>query len=61
MKSIGDLEVSCYNRKGELMGMTPIARGYTRLEFNIPSRGLIGYRGRVYDGHQGQRDFKYHL
>ncbi len=32
-------------RKGELMGMTPIARGYTRLEFNIPSRGLIGYRG----------------
>ncbi len=32
-------------RKGELTGMTPIARGYTRLEFNIPSRGLIGYRG----------------
>lgn len=32
-------------RKGELMGMTPIARGYIRLEFNIPSRGLIGYRG----------------
>ncbi len=32
-------------RKGELMGMTPIARGYTRLEFNIPSRGLIGSRG----------------
>ena len=32
-------------RKGELMGMSPIARGYTRLEFNIPSRGLIGYRG----------------
>ncbi|MDO5551047.1 MAG: translational GTPase TypA [Lachnospiraceae bacterium] len=33
------------SRKGELMGMTPISRGYTRLEFNIPSRGLIGYRG----------------
>ncbi len=33
------------SRKGELMGMTPIAKGYTRLEFNIPSRGLIGYRG----------------
>ena len=32
-------------RKGELMGMSPIARGYTRLEFTIPSRGLIGYRG----------------
>ena len=24
--------------------MVPIAGGYTRLEFNIPSRGLIGYR-----------------
>ena len=32
-------------RKGELQGMTPIAGGYTRLEFLIPSRGLIGYRG----------------
>ena len=25
--------------------MGPISGGYTRLEFNIPSRGLIGYRG----------------
>ena len=32
-------------RKGELQGMTPISGGYTRLEFLIPSRGLIGYRG----------------
>ncbi len=32
-------------RKGELMGMTPINGGYVRLEFSIPSRGLIGYRG----------------
>jgi len=32
-------------RKGELQGMTPINGGYTRLEFSIPSRGLIGYRG----------------
>jgi len=32
-------------RKGELQGMTPISGGYTRLEFAIPSRGLIGYRG----------------
>lgn len=32
-------------RKGELIGMTPIHGSYTRLEFNIPSRGLIGYRG----------------
>lgn len=33
------------NRKGELQGMAPTQGGYTRLEFSIPSRGLIGYRG----------------
>ena len=32
-------------RKGELRGMNPAAGGYVRLEFSIPSRGLIGYRG----------------
>lgn len=32
-------------RKGELQGMSPMSGGYTRLEFSIPSRGLIGYRG----------------
>ncbi len=31
-------------RKGNLQNMSPISGGYTRLEFNIPSRGLIGYR-----------------
>ena len=32
-------------RKGELQNMGSISGGYTRLEFLIPSRGLIGYRG----------------
>ena len=32
-------------RKGELQGMNANATGSTRLEFIIPSRGLIGYRG----------------
>ena len=32
-------------RKGELQNMTPITGGYTRLDFSIPARGLIGYRG----------------
>ena len=32
-------------RKGELINMGAANGGYTRLEFNIPSRGLIGYRG----------------
>ena len=31
-------------RKGELQNMIPSDTGYTRLEFSIPSRGLIGYR-----------------
>ena len=32
-------------RKGELTGMSKASGGYSRLEFSIPSRGLIGYRG----------------
>ena len=32
-------------RKGELQGMAPPGNGTTRLEFSIPSRGLIGFRG----------------
>ena len=32
-------------RKGELQGMSQASGGYSRLEFSIPSRGLIGYRG----------------
>ena len=33
------------SRKGELHGMGTTQGGYTRLEFSIPSRGLIGFRG----------------
>ncbi|MBQ8631990.1 MAG: translational GTPase TypA [Lachnospiraceae bacterium] len=33
------------NRKGELTSMSTASSGYTRLEFSIPARGLIGYRG----------------
>jgi len=32
-------------RKGELVNMGAGNGGYTRIEFSIPSRGLIGYRG----------------
>ncbi|MDD2213219.1 MAG: translational GTPase TypA [Oscillospiraceae bacterium] len=31
-------------RKAELVNMLPPEKGYTRMEFNVPSRGLIGYR-----------------
>lgn len=33
------------SRKGELQNMSAASGGYTRLEFLIPARGLIGYRG----------------
>ena len=33
------------SRKGELVSMSTASSGYTRLEFSIPARGLIGYRG----------------
>jgi GTP-binding protein len=32
-------------RKGELRNIGTASGGYSRLEFSIPSRGLIGYRG----------------
>ncbi|MBQ9064835.1 MAG: translational GTPase TypA [Blautia sp.] len=32
-------------KKGELQGMTTLSDGSMRLEFHIPSRGLIGFRG----------------
>ena len=32
-------------RKGEMVNMRPSSDNFTRLEFRIPARGLIGYRG----------------
>jgi GTP-binding protein len=32
-------------RKGEMINMYTSGSGHTRLEFSIPARGLIGYRG----------------
>ncbi|MBE7055210.1 MAG: translational GTPase TypA [Ruminococcaceae bacterium] len=40
-------------RKGTLSNMTPGAAGYTKLEFRIPSRGLIGYRGELLTATKG--------
>ncbi len=38
---------SVIRRMGEMQNMSPAAGGYTRLEFLIPSRGLIGYRSEL--------------
>ncbi len=32
------------SRRAELVTMMPPEKGYSRMEFKIPSRGLIGYR-----------------
>ena len=41
------------NRKGEMTNMAPTAQGYTRLEFLIPSRGLIAYRSELLTATKG--------
>ena len=34
-------------RKGEMLDMCPDGQGGTKIEFNIPSRGLLGYRSEL--------------
>ena len=41
---VGPVMEKIGKRKGELLNMLPPTKGYTRLEFKIPSRGLLGYR-----------------
>jgi len=41
---VGSVIEKLGQRKGELINMTQPNGGYTRLEFMIPARGLIGYR-----------------
>ena len=41
---VGNVIEKLGTRKGEMINMVPSKGGYTRLEFNIPARGLIGYR-----------------
>lgn len=41
------------NRMGEMTNMEPTAQSYTRLEFLIPSRGLIGFRSEILTATKG--------
>lgn len=41
---VGPVMEKVGRRRGELINMLPPTKGYTRLEFKIPSRGLLGYR-----------------
>ncbi len=41
---VGPVMEKLGRRKAELLNMLPPEKGYSRLEFRIPSRGIIGYR-----------------
>ncbi|RDU72480.1 translational GTPase TypA [Helicobacter anseris] len=41
-------------RKAEMKAMNPMGEGYTRLEFEIPARGLIGYRSEFLTDTKGE-------
>jgi len=49
----GTVMDSVIKRMGELVNMSPTAQSYTRLEFLIPSRGLIGYRNELLTATKG--------
>ncbi len=42
--SVGTVIEKLGRRKGEMVNMEPAEEGHTKIEFNIPARGLIGYR-----------------
>jgi len=42
--SVGTVIEKIGRRKGEMVNMEPAEAGHTKIEFNIPARGIIGYR-----------------
>jgi GTP-binding protein len=43
--AVGSVTQSMGSRKGRMVDMQPIGSGRTRLQFRVPARGLIGFRG----------------
>ena len=41
-------------RKGEMVAMVPMGEGFSRIEFEIPARGLIGFRGQFLTDTKGE-------
>ncbi len=50
----GPIIESLGRRKAEMKAMNPMGNGYTRLEFEIPARGLIGYRSEFLTDTKGE-------
>jgi GTP-binding protein len=42
---VGGVTQTMGNRKGRMVDMQPLGSGRTRLQFRVPARGLIGFRG----------------
>lgn len=52
--SCGTITEKMASRKGRLEAMAPFGEGRTRMEFHVPSRGLIGYRSTFLTDTKGQ-------
>jgi len=52
--SCGAITEKMASRKGRLEAMAPFGEGRTRMEFHVPSRGLIGYRSTFLTDTKGQ-------
>ncbi len=48
-------------RRAQMQNMHPINQGYTRLEFKIPSRGIIGYRSELLTDTRGTGILNHYL
>jgi GTP-binding protein len=44
-EGVGGVTQSMGGRKGRMVDMQPLGSGRTRLQFRVPARGLIGFRG----------------
>jgi len=51
---VGTITETLGRRKGIMQGMNPFGEGRTRIVFDIPSRGLIGYRSQFLTDTKGQ-------
>lgn len=49
------------NRKAEMANMQPVSQGYTRMEFKIPARGLVGYRSELLTDTKGTGIMNHYL
>ena len=56
---VGTITESLSKRKGVMESLAPLGEGRSRMEFRIPSRGLIGYRGQFLTGNSRGRNYEF--